>query len=146
MKKSGSALGAHAAQYQKDGSVCTYCHAGAQDTLPNSKFCKSCHKLTMPHPIDESSDQKYVHKEGFQKKQLSKSTCYRCHGPKFCNNCHHPAGAKTAKPWVRYHPVVVKKDGAAACLESCHKETFCSDCHVNRAQDIIKQLVRVRKA
>ena len=92
----------------------------------------------MPHPIDEGSDQKFVHKEGFQKKQLKKATCYNCHAPKFCNDCHHPAGAKSGKPWVRYHPTVVKKDGAAACLESCHKETFCSDCHVNRAQDIIK--------
>ncbi len=138
VKKPGEALGTHAAQYKKDGSVCTYCHTGGEDDLPNSKFCRNCHKLTMPHKIDDGSDQKYEHKEGFQKKQLKKATCMRCHGQKFCNDCHHPAGAKAKKPWVRYHPAEVKKNGAAACLEKCHAETFCSECHVNRAQDIIK--------
>ena len=138
VKKPGEALGTHAASFQKDGAVCTYCHSGNQDTLPNSKFCKSCHKLEMPHPIDDASDQKFVHKEGFQKKQLKKATCTNCHSPKFCNDCHHPAGEKSGKPWVRYHPAPVKKDGAAACLDACHKETFCSDCHVNRAQKIIR--------
>jgi hypothetical protein len=138
VKKVGAPLGVHAAQFQKDGSVCTFCHLGEQDALPNSKFCKSCHKLAMPHPIDEANDQKFVHKDGFQKKQLNKATCARCHEAKFCNDCHHPAGAKSARPWVRYHPVVVKKDGAAACLDACHQETFCSECHVNRAAAIVK--------
>ncbi len=137
VRKGGEALGTHAATYKKDGAICTFCHSGDQGNLPNSKFCKSCHKLPMPHEINDGSEQKFEHKEGFQKKTYKKSQCARCHEAKFCNNCHHPDGAKSSRPWVRYHPVVVKKDGASACLESCHKETFCSDCHVNRAQDII---------
>ncbi len=30
--------------------VCTYCHAGDAGDLPNSAFCKGCHKVDMPHP------------------------------------------------------------------------------------------------
>jgi len=133
VKAPGKSLGLHAQSYKKDGAICTYCHKGAQDELPNSAFCKGCHKLAMPHQIDESSKQKYEHKAGFQKKQLKKVTCARCHETKFCNDCHHPGGAKSKTVWVHYHPVVVKKDGASPCFESCHTETFCSDCHVNRA-------------
>jgi len=133
VKRAGSALGTHAQMYKKDSSICTYCHKGSQDTLPNSSFCKSCHKLPIPHEIDDSSQQKFEHKPGFQKKSLKRSTCTRCHSTKFCNDCHHPDGAKSKTVWIHYHPNVVKKGGASTCLESCHKETFCSDCHVNRA-------------
>jgi hypothetical protein len=136
LKRPGTALGQHAALYKKDSSICTYCHTGTESDLPNSKFCTGCHKLPIPHPIDDSNQQKFVHKPGFQKKQLSRATCSNCHETKFCNDCHHPGGAKSSTPWVHYHPTIVKKDGAAACLESCHKETFCSDCHVNRASKL----------
>lgn len=139
VRQGGKSLGSHAAQFKKDGSICTYCHTGALDNLPNSKFCKNCHRVSIPHQIDESSKQKFEHKPSFEKKQVKKSTCYRCHSVKTCNNCHHPDGAKSSRAWVRYHPVVVKKSGAAPCLESCHAETYCSDCHVNRAQDIMKR-------
>ncbi|NTU72219.1 MAG: hypothetical protein HGB10_10450 [Coriobacteriia bacterium] len=133
VKRSGKTLGNHAALYKKDSSICTFCHKGAEDTLPNSKFCRGCHGVSIPHAIDESSEQKYEHKAGFQKKKLKRSTCARCHETKFCNDCHHPDGAKSTKVWVHYHPAVVKKNGASPCFESCHQETFCSDCHVNRA-------------
>jgi hypothetical protein len=136
VKRGGKALGQHAQSYNKDSSLCTYCHSGTESDLPNSKFCKNCHKLPIPHQIDEGDQQKYVHKTGFQKGTLKKATCARCHETKFCNDCHHPGGSKASKPWVHYHPVIVKKDGAAACLESCHKETFCSDCHVNHASKL----------
>lgn len=135
VKRPGTALGNHAAMYKKDSTICTFCHVGQENNLPNSPFCIKCHKLTIPHNIDESNQQKFVHKPLFQK-GFPRAACYNCHEIKFCNDCHHPQGAKSATPWVHYHPNVVKKDGASACLESCHKETFCSDCHVNRASKL----------
>ena len=136
VKRGGTALGDHAALYKKDSSICTFCHAGSQDNLPNSTFCTNCHKIAIPHQIVDSEKQKFVHKPGFEKNQLKRQVCANCHEAKFCNDCHHPDGAKATKPWVHFHPTVVKKNGAAACLESCHKETFCSDCHVNRASKL----------
>ncbi|HSK48137.1 MAG TPA: NapC/NirT family cytochrome c [Coriobacteriia bacterium] len=122
----------HVQLYKKDGEICTYCHAGEAEALPNSKFCKSCHKLEMPHKIDEGNNQKYAHQEGFEKKSLSKSTCANCHKTSFCDSCHHE-GSVTSRPWVRYHPNIVKKDGAEPCFE-CHDEIYCSNCHVNLAK------------
>ena len=120
------------ALYKKDGETCTYCHTGAAAELPNSKFCKSCHKLEMPHKIDDGSKEKFPHKDGFEKKTYKKAQCANCHKTAFCDNCHHE-GSVSGKPWVRYHPNVVKKDGADACFE-CHEETYCSNCHVNLAK------------
>ena len=37
------------------------------------------------------------------------------------------------KPWVRYHPNVVKKTGAQPCFD-CHQPTYCANCHVNLAK------------
>lgn len=135
VKRPGTGLGNHAALYKKSGAICTYCHAGTQDTLPNSKFCTSCHKLPMPHTIDESNKQKFEHKTELQKGTYKRATCLNCHEQKFCDNCHHPGGAKSKTVWVHYHPVVVRKNGATPCFD-CHQETFCSDCHVNRASKL----------
>ncbi len=122
----------HAELYKKDGDTCTYCHKGAAAELPNSKFCKGCHKLEMPHKIDDGSKEKFPHKEGFEKKTYKKAQCANCHKTSFCDSCHHEASV-AGKPWVRYHPNVVKKDGADPCFE-CHEETYCSNCHVNLAK------------
>jgi len=131
VKAPGSNLGAHAATFKKDGTICTYCHAGTTAELPNSKFCKSCHKLDMPH-VTDSSKEKFPHKEGFASKKYNKAQCANCHAQPFCDSCHH-VGSVPAKPWVRYHPNIVKKSGANACFE-CHEETYCSNCHVNLAK------------
>ena len=50
VKAPGAPVGTHATLYKKDSTVCTYCHAGDAATLPNSAFCKGCHKVEMPHP------------------------------------------------------------------------------------------------
>lgn len=121
--------GAHAKAYDKDAEVCTFCHAGDAKTLPNSTFCKNCHKLDMPHAIDDGSNQKFLHKDQFKKKEFKKATCYNCHSQTFCNNCHH----KQSKPgtnWMTYHPNIVKKDGSDGCYE-CHDALYCANCHVN---------------
>lgn len=127
-----SAKANHTKLYAKDGEICTYCHKGAASELPGSKFCNGCHKLEMPHQLDSGNNQKFVHKDGFKSKKLKKSTCANCHGPSFCNSCHHKESV-ASKPWIRYHPKIVKKSGATACFE-CHKETYCSNCHVNLAK------------
>jgi hypothetical protein len=122
----------HAELYKKDGEVCTYCHKGDAASLPNSSFCKGCHKVEMPHKIDDGSKEKYSHSENLKKTPSNKNVCKNCHTTSFCDNCHHE-GAVSGKPWVRYHPNVVKKSGADPCFE-CHEETYCSNCHVNLAK------------
>ncbi len=125
----------HTSLYKKDGEICTYCHTGDAAELPNSKFCAGCHKLDMPHKINDGEKQKFMHKDAFEKKDYSKKQCANCHSTSFCDNCHHE-GASSDKAWVRYHPVIVKKDGATACFD-CHEEVYCSNCHVQRAADIM---------
>ena len=131
VKVAGANLGGHAAQYGKDATICTYCHAGTAADLPNATFCKGCHKVAMPH-VTDTSKQKFPHKDGFAKKSFTKAQCLNCHAQVFCDSCHH-VGSVPAKPWVRYHPTIVKKNGATACFE-CHQETYCSNCHVNLAK------------
>lgn len=124
----------HVQLFTKDGETCTYCHAGEAATLPNSKFCKSCHKVAMPHPIDDASKQKFEHAKetGGMVEGLNKAQCANCHKTAFCDSCHHE-GASTSKPWLRDHPRVVKKNGADPCFE-CHQPTYCAGCHVNLAK------------
>jgi hypothetical protein len=115
----------HTTLYGQNADTCTYCHG---DGGANAPFCKRCHKLEMPHQIDESNTQKFPHKDGFAKKQYNKVQCANCHSQYFCDSCHHK-GAVPTKPWRTTHPAVVKKNGPEACFE-CHAETFCSYCHV----------------
>ncbi|MBI5231742.1 MAG: NapC/NirT family cytochrome c [Coriobacteriales bacterium] len=124
----------HAQLYQKDSQICTYCHgSGGTD----AKFCKSCHKIAMPHKIDEGSDQKFGHADSIKKKRVARKTCLNCHSQFFCDSCHHE-GARAGKPWLRYHPNVVRKGGQSKVNDcyKCHKqgEVFCSTCHVNLAK------------
>jgi nitrate/TMAO reductase-like tetraheme cytochrome c subunit len=111
----------HSASYKAQPDSCEYCH-GTGGT--ESKFCKNCHKLPMPHPANF----KDTHKADFQAKKLTKPVCTNCHDQYFCDNCHHK-GAVTNQRWYTYHPNIVKKNGAEPCFE-CHKPTYCSYCHV----------------
>lgn len=122
----------HVQLYKKDGEICTYCHKGEAAELPNSQFCRGCHRLEMPHEINDGDKQKFMHQDGFQKKRLTKAQCTNCHREAFCNACHHE-GASATRPWIRFHPNIVKKSGAQACFE-CHEPTFCANCHVNLAK------------
>ena len=121
--------GLHATAYDKDSETCTFCHSGNAASLPNSKTCKSCHKLDMPHKINKSSAQKFEHKTQFEKKTYTKKMCATCHSTRFCDACHHTKSVE-GKQWMYYHPTVVHKDGADNCYK-CHQETYCSHCHVN---------------
>ncbi|TLM98194.1 MAG: hypothetical protein FDZ75_02930 [Actinobacteria bacterium] len=127
-----SKMAQHVQLYQKNGEVCTFCHTGEVAALPNSKFCNSCHKLEMPHKIDDSNAQKFLHKDNLKSGKYTRAQCANCHDSQFCNSCHHKESVPN-KPWIRYHPNVVKKNGATPCFE-CHQETFCSNCHVNLAK------------
>jgi hypothetical protein len=141
IKVPGAAVGSHAALYKKDATVCSYCHPGNPGDLSNSAFCKSCHKVAMPHPAGfgmkdpqapPSKENAGSHAAAITSGQVNRPTCLRCHEPAYCNACHHQGSVPT-QPWVRYHPVVVKKSGAQACY-SCHTEQQCSNCHVNLAK------------
>ncbi len=130
-----SKMAVHVQLYDKSAETCTFCHSGDPAKLPTTKFCNSCHKLTMPHPDGFGAAGKGnggEHQKLFQEKKTNKKVCANCHTPTYCNACHHE-GAPTNRPWVRYHPNVVKKDGADACFD-CHQETYCSNCHVNLAK------------
>jgi len=128
-------MAVHVQQFDKSAETCTYCHTGDPAKLPTSKFCNSCHRLTMPHPDGFGAAGKGnggEHQKLFEEKKTRRAVCTNCHTPTFCNSCHHE-GAPANRPWVRYHPNVVKKDGADACFD-CHQETYCSNCHVNLAK------------
>jgi hypothetical protein len=141
IKIPGAERGTHAALYKKDSTVCTYCHAGDAATLPNSPFCKNCHKVDMPHPSGfgmkdpaaaPSIENAGTHAQLITSGQATQASCLKCHEPASCNACHHK-GSVSDQPWMRYHPTVVKASGAEACF-ACHKETYCSNCHVNLAK------------
>jgi len=141
IKAAGTERGAHAVLYKKDSVVCTYCHAGDPGTLPNSSFCKGCHKVDMPHPAAyglkdpnaaPSLNNAGGHAQAITSGQVNRATCMNCHEAAGCNSCHHK-GSVSNQPWMRYHPNVVKAAGADACFQ-CHKEIYCSNCHVNLAK------------
>lgn len=124
----------HVELFTKDAELCTYCHAGEAANLTSSKFCQDCHKMPMPHPIEDGFAQKFRHAndDGGMVKGLTKAQCENCHQQRFCDACHHK-GSSDKEPWLTYHVKMVKKDGAQPCFE-CHQPTFCSNCHVNLAK------------
>jgi nitrate/TMAO reductase-like tetraheme cytochrome c subunit len=140
LKAPGKEIGMHAQLYQKDSTVCTYCHSGDPANLPNSPFCSGCHKLPMPHPdgfglkdpqAPASKANAGTHAALLASGKTPRTVCANCHAPDFCNSCHHKDSVATT-PWLAYHPNVVKKSGATPCFD-CHDETYCSNCHVNSA-------------
>ena len=154
LKQTPPNLGVHAQLYQKDGTVCTYCHAGDASTLPTSAFCMACHKLEMPHatgwglkdaaagPTGANGGQ---HKDQLNAGKTNTAVCANCHAIAYCDSCHHKNGYVANQSWMKIHPNVVKAQGAGVCYDSknggttgCHAETFCSDCHVNRAAALRK--------
>jgi nitrate/TMAO reductase-like tetraheme cytochrome c subunit len=154
LKLPAAAIGVHAQLYQKDGNLCTYCHAGDPATLPTSSFCMSCHKLEMPHPAGwglkdpsagPSGTNGGAHADQLKAGKTSTAICLNCHDVAYCNSCHHKNGYVAGQNWLKIHPNTVKKDGAAGCYDNknggttgCHAEAFCSDCHVNRAAALKK--------
>lgn len=123
----------HTQLYLKDPTLCTYCHTGAAKDLPKSAFCMGCHKLDMPHAINSGDKQKFMHKDLFEAKKVTKDVCLNCHQQQFCDNCHHE-GSVPDKPWLRQHPNIVRAKGAQSCF-ACHKDPiFCANCHVNLAK------------
>ena len=120
-----SKLAVHASEYEKNAQNCVLCHSGDPAKLPTSAFCNNCHKLTMPHPDGFGAKGKGnggEHQKLFKEKKTTKQVCANCHTPSFCNSCHHE-GAPANQPWVRYHPNVVKKDGAEPCFDATRRPT-----------------------
>lgn len=117
----------HSESYKKDSGNCTFCHAGEAASMPNSDFCKSCHKLDMPHPRSGSA-QGFDHSEGIKSGSMNRKDCARCHDKYFCDSCHHKESIKET-PWMNYHPTIVKKSGTEQCT-TCHDLMQCESCHV----------------
>jgi nitrate/TMAO reductase-like tetraheme cytochrome c subunit len=111
----------HPAAATQSPSSCEICHGSGG---PNAKFCKSCHKVDMPH----AGDYKTSHGPLVKRNKPPKAVCQNCHTQYFCDSCHHKGSSRTV-PWTKAHVAIVKKSGATACFE-CHQETFCSACHV----------------
>ena len=148
-------VGTHASLYQKDGTLCTYCHAGDAATLTSSAFCMACHKLAMPHAqgfglkdasAGPAGGNGGAHVDLLNSGKSNAAVCANCHATDYCDSCHHKNGYVAGQVWMKYHPATVNKSGASSCYDNknggttgCHAEAFCSDCHVNRAAALKKQ-------
>jgi hypothetical protein len=147
-------LAVHAALYEKDSSICSYCHAGDPASLPKSAFCMNCHKLEMPHPegwglkdpsASPAGDNGGQHADYETSHGGNTAVCSNCHEVTYCDSCHHKSGYQPGQNWLKIHPNQVNKAGAASCYDNknggttgCHNEQFCSACHVNRAAALKK--------
>jgi hypothetical protein len=154
LKQPAPNIGTHASLFQKDGTVCTYCHAGDPNTLTTTNFCLACHKIAMPHETGfglkdstaaPSGTNGGAHVDLLQSGKSNTATCANCHATTDCDACHHKAGFIAGQSWMKTHPAVVQKSGATGCYDNknggttgCHAEAFCSDCHVNRAAALKK--------
>lgn len=108
----------HSTEALKSLESCEVCHGSGG---PNAKFCKSCHKLEMPHPAE--------FKTNHVSSKKNPAPCRQCHSFKeLCSNCHH-AGASRSTAWVQVHGGSVNKGGAAGCIEKCHTKDDCVKCH-----------------
>lgn len=110
---------------------CATCHA--------QSFCESCHGLAeIPHPEGWNEA---IHIQTFFDEGIE--VCRNCHlvpatpeeamtlkGRDFCDKCHHDFGGPKDKPWIKYHPEVVKEGQAQPCFE-CHNPSTCATCHVS---------------
>ena len=125
----GNWLRQHGAIAKEDPFQCTTCH--------EEKTCTACHTLPMPHPDDWKGG---GHVDTFF--QAGANTCNQCHRlqpapgvPRdFCDSCHHPIGPENSM-WRRYHPNVVKQEGATECFQ-CHNPITCATCHMQGKQDL----------
>jgi hypothetical protein len=124
--------GAHATAFKDDPTNCLFCHAGDAATLANSAFCKGCHGLDMPHPVDGGA-QKFAHADKIKDGTYSRELCAKCHAQVFCDACHHPQSVAD-KPWFTYHATIATGGNARECY-SCHQETYCAACHVRIARE-----------
>lgn len=125
-KTPAKATAEHALAAQKSMESCEVCH-GSGGT--ESKFCKGCHGLELPH-----SDE---FKKNHVSSKNNKDVCENCHGwPELCSNCHH-IGSSMTTSWIKVHGGSVNKNGSDSCM-TCHggdsgtDKSFCVDCHQKR--------------
>jgi hypothetical protein len=120
-KTPAEASAKHSLDATKSIESCAICHG---EGGVNAKFCKSCHKLDLPH-ADEFKKQHVSSKKNTQ-------VCSNCHQwRELCSNCHH-VGSSFTKSWISVHGASTNKNGAASCVEKCHKKSDCVQCHQRR--------------
>jgi cytochrome c-type protein NapC/trimethylamine-N-oxide reductase cytochrome c-type subunit TorC len=97
---------------------CAMCH--------DEIVCADCHGVAMPHPAawNEGDSTHGAASQG------NLDVCTRCHPDpaEFCAGCHHKEFDPADGPWIELHPVAVRENGTASCLE-CHEPTHCVSCH-----------------
>ncbi len=91
---------------------CPICHKGT--------FCKSCHKVSLPH---NKTSWSYEHGDVAR---ADGKPCESCHKPEFCRDCHqtpmpHPAD------FGRGHGA--DKNSAKPLCFNCHLKYQCEACH-----------------
>jgi len=114
----------HGDVYESDPKQCVMCH--------EQTFCDDCHGLPMPHPDD------WVRGPNGHGTlaESEREVCEPCHdtGPDLCTMCHHTSYDPTQGTWIDQHPIEVREDGAAYCME-CHSGPYCSYCHTALVED-----------
>ena len=84
----------HVQLYKKDARDLHLLPHGDAAKLPNSKFCKGCHKLDDAAPDgfgDEGKAQKVgaAPEAASRRRRSTRPVCANCHTTSFCNACHH---------------------------------------------------------
>ena len=126
-------------------ATCAECH--------EQNFCKDCHANTVSTRIEikfpERVDADFIHRNDFLGRhsveaQADPSSCRRCHGSSFCEDCHRvqnltPQAANPRDPhppgWsfpgsAQFHGTAARQD-ISSCA-ACHDQgarSVCVDCH-----------------
>lgn len=101
-----------------DRDQCFMCH--------ETKVCRDCHGIDMPHPVDWTSRESGHPTMVFEDRQV----CAMCHPaqPDPCGTCHHKGHDPSRGPWAENHLWIVRETGTAECMR-CHDGLFCKECH-----------------
>lgn len=126
----------------RSGETCAQCH--------EQTFCGECHAKTVGRPIEhllaERTDRNFIHRADYESRhsieaRADSSTCQRCHGQSFCQDCHtrrgltpvadvtinpHPPGFESAVGTPEFHGKAARRD-AASCA-ACHDQGAASNC------------------
>ncbi len=153
-KHEGEWLRQHAALARPSGESCAACH--------DQTFCADCHSPTTaagrPSIVyPERVDRRFIHRGDYVSRHMieaeaSPTSCRRCHGSAFCDDCHAQQGFQGFGPgsrqpashdqanWVNIgggarplHADAARRD-IASCA-GCHDQggqAICVGCHADR--------------
>lgn len=117
--------------------TCMSCHKDNENkgTIKRNTTvtCSRCHGSAMPH----KGNYKTILSHGSLVKSKGTSSCYACHNPVNCNNCHGGVPMPHPPKFVSQHMTATQKIGEDKCF-NCHKSgsgkaVDCNSCHKNVA-------------